>query len=54
MVVLIDLKLPAGLWPRIRLSLLQKLLPGLSLGVGGVKEAGAYGWQPYHLYVPIV
>ena len=20
----------------------------------GVKEAGAYGWQPYHLHVPIV
>jgi len=20
----------------------------------GVKAAGAYGWQPYHLYVPIV
>jgi len=22
--------------------------------VGGVKAAGAYGWQPYHFHVPIV
>jgi len=26
----------------------------ISWGVGGAKAAGAVGWQPYHLHVPIV
>jgi hypothetical protein len=26
----------------------------ISWGAGGVEAAGAWGWQPYHLHVPIV
>jgi hypothetical protein len=33
---------------------LTQPLTEMSTGGGGVKAAGAYGWQPYHFYVPIV
>jgi len=26
----------------------------ISWGVGGLKAAGVYGWQPYHLHMPTV
>jgi len=37
---LIDIILPAAFWSWVRLSLLQKWVPGVSLG-GGLKAAGA-------------
>jgi len=44
--------LPAALWP---LGLTQPLTEMSTRNVSwGVKAAGAYGWQPYHLHVPIV
>ena len=47
----IDIILPVGLWPWGWLILKQKWVPEM---FPGVKAAGAYGWQPYHLHVPIV
>ena len=52
--VFIDLIFPTPLWPWLRLNLWQKCVPGLFPGGVGVKEAGAYSWQPNHLHVPIV
>ena len=49
----IDIILPAALCPWGWLSLQQKWVPGIFTG-GGVKAAGAQGWQPYHLHVPNV
>jgi hypothetical protein len=47
----IAINIPASLWSWGRLSLQQKWVPGL---FPGVKWAGAYGWQPYHIHVPTV
>jgi len=48
---LIDLIFLAAVWPWDRLSLWQKWVPEVSYRG---KAAGAWGWQPYHLQVPIV
>ena len=41
-----------ALWPWGWLRLTEMSIRNISWG--GVKAAGAYGWQPYHLHVPIV
>ena len=43
--------LPTVPWPWSRLSPKWRWVPGTFLGV---KEAGAWGWQPHHLHVPNV
>ena len=48
----IDITLLAALWSQGWLSLQQKWVPGIF--PWGVKAAGAYGWQPYHLPMPTV
>jgi len=47
----IDIIITAPLWPWS-----TQPLTDMSTGIfpRGVKTAGAYGWQSYHLYVPIV
>ena len=47
----IDIILPAALWSWVWLSSNRNEYQECFLGV---KAAGAYGWQPYHLLVPIV
>ena len=47
----IDINLPAALWPSGDSASNRNEYQECFFGV---KAAGAYGWQPYHLHVPIV
>jgi hypothetical protein len=49
----IDIILLAALWHWGWLSLYQKWVPRILNWTGGLKAAGACGWQPYHIHVPI-
>jgi hypothetical protein len=50
----IDIILPATLWLWGLLSLYHTWVPEIFPGGGGLKTAGAKGWQHYHLHVPTV